>query len=710
MIVSGGNALNFPVQALAESTPVLTNGYFYNQNGLELANRYATYAALYRAQPSIATLVDKVANSAARLSVKVWDMTDGGGRVQDTTSPYAKLMANPCPFMDVFSFWQWTVSTFEIYGEAFWYKLRNDNGETINLIPMHPSKTAVKRDENGKTWYIFSLGVASAGILTAPEEDVVVFRRYNPDNVMRGLSRLEALRSTLVNEDAARRANESWWNRGARPSLIVKHDKKLSQEAADRLKGSFSQRHGGANNAGGVVVLEEGMDAVVVQLSAEEMQYIQSRTFNREEVCMVFDVPPPVVHILDHATYSNITEQMRSMYRDSMQPRLEAYESVMDFYIRSEFFKPGERVAKFAIEDVLRGSPEQRSTSAKDLVVNGIMTPSEARVWFDLPDLGGNSGQLFANAALQPLGQVPTKVAISDVADSAAALDQATESVDPNDSKDFYVGGMIPNPSKKKAGDKPLTVRSVMGALAGTKGNKKDMREALVKQHAEALKTFFGKQADAVKESQGKKDAKTPDLNSKEWNDELSGILATLSTATTNSLGSATADKLGGTYDPDRLSDYIKTEADTSAANINLTTQDAITAILADSDPEGDEANDEDDEADHDESVDPLDGYFVDQDGRADQIATSRVASMGGLASQVGAEQSGAATKTWVVMSPNPRPSHAEMDGEEVGLNEQFSNGMNGPGDFNGGGDEVAGCTCDLEFSMPSSNDDSDSE
>ncbi len=39
------------------------------------------------------------------------------------------------------------------------------------------------------------------------------------------------------------------------------------------------------------------------------------------------------------------------------------------------------------------------------------------------------------------------------------------------------------------------------------------------------------------------------------------------------------------------------------------------------------------------------------------------------------------------------------MGGETVGLNEAFSNGMNGPGDFSGGADEVAGCTCDLQFS-----------
>ena len=39
------------------------------------------------------------------------------------------------------------------------------------------------------------------------------------------------------------------------------------------------------------------------------------------------------------------------------------------------------------------------------------------------------------------------------------------------------------------------------------------------------------------------------------------------------------------------------------------------------------------------------------------------------------------------------------MDGEEVALGEPFSNGMDGPGDYSGGADEVAGCTCDLQFS-----------
>jgi len=94
VIVSGGKALGFAAQALGETTPSLSNGYFYATNGLNLSGITATYGALYKAQPSIATVVDKIAASAARLTVKVWDNTPATGRVVDKSSAFAKLIAH----------------------------------------------------------------------------------------------------------------------------------------------------------------------------------------------------------------------------------------------------------------------------------------------------------------------------------------------------------------------------------------------------------------------------------------------------------------------------------------------------------------------------------------------------------------------------------------------------------------------------------------
>ncbi len=475
MIISGGAAVGFAPQALGEVTPIANaTGYFYGRDALELSGQWATYSRMYQAQPTVATVVDKVSNAVARLSLHVWDASPAAGKVLDATSPYARLIANPCQGMSPYAFYRWTAATYEIFGEAFWYKVRGGLGQVLGLLPMHPSRVAVERDKDGKVVYVFTLGVASAGLLRAPAADVVPFLRYHPDNLMRGLSRLEPLRSTLLNEDAARRATASWWKRGARPSFALSTDQKLSEPAVRRLQATIQADHAGADNMGGSLVLEEGLKPIVTQLTAEDMQYVETRKLNMQETCMVYDIPPPVVHILDHATFSNITEQMRSMYRDSMAPRLEDLESVVDTFLRPDFDADGVKRAKFALDEVLRGDFETRATAIQQLVQSGVMKPSEARPLFDLDDAGPRADKLYANAALQPLGDPNRRVSITetaagDAADNATAQQTIDQAHAAENATEQPNGASAPLPTPKppaKGIDADRTLMGLRGRVA----------------------------------------------------------------------------------------------------------------------------------------------------------------------------------------------------------------------------------------------------
>ncbi len=703
MIVSGGQPVPFAAQALGETTPTLSNGYFYAQSGLSLSNRFATYAALYRAQPVVATLVDKIANSAARLTIKVWDTTPKTGRVQDTTSPYAKLLANPTTVMSPFNFYRWTFSTYEIYGESYWYKVRDPRGpsvkteygtrltgKVVGLLPMHPSRVAVHRNPAGDVEYIFTLGVASAGILHAPADDVVPFLRYNPDSLMRGLSRLEPLRTTLLNEDAARRATQSFWEKGARPGMFLKHPQSLSQGAQDRLRTQADSQHGGADNAGSTMVLEEGMDAVVVQLTMEEMQYIAARQMNLQEGCMVFDVPPPVVHILDHATYSNITEQMRSMYRDTMSPRLEDWESVIDYFLAPEFFPDGTRETEFDMSEVLRGDFEGRAAAVVTLRNAGLVTGNQGTEIMgfarsDNPDMD----KVYANAALVELGTPAQRVTITEKPDpspaaqaigdaAAAAAEAEADASAASDASGAAEPADGPSPTKS------LSYRAALAAVGRTKGGSKQaIRKAMVDEHHRALSKFFAKQHAAVRAAVSSKAPGVFDPSA--WDGDLASVLHGLSAATAQAIGQKVAADLGGEFSADEIASWLTSNAKSTAQKVNQATADEIAAALenaaADADP-----------------VDTVDGVFGGEvTARASQISMSRVAMVAGLASLVAARMSKARTKTWVA-GMNARPSHAQMSGETVPLGEPFSNGMDGPGDYSGGADEVAGCNCDLSF------------
>jgi len=348
------------------------------------------------------------------------------------------------------------------------------------------------------------------------------------------------------------------------------------------------------------------------------------------------------------------------MYRDTMAPRLEDWESVIDFSLRSEFgYAQDERRATFSLDEVLRGDFETRATAVVGLVSSGVMKPSEGRPLFDLPDAGPLADRLYANAALVPLG-------------SNATAQVATD------------GTIIPTPMPEQSAAAKSITRSLMGRVS-RKATTKDIRSGLVDGHKVELDKFFGRQRDSVKAALAKKDAGAFDPSA--WDGDLATILHSLSAATAKAIGAKVAADLGGTYNGSEIEDYLTSNAASTATEINATTLAQIVKAIENA-------------AAEDDLGDTMDGLF---DGeiaaRSSQISMTRVAVIGGLASLVAARLCKAKTKTWVTTSGKPRSSHAAMNGETVELNTLFSNGMNGPGDYSGGADEVAGCSCNLDFS-----------
>src|SRR5271166_3378346 len=233
------NGLAQPVapQAFAETAPLFFNGYFVPHQGVQLENRFQTYAQLYMAQPWVATVVNRISHAIARLKINVWDTSPATGNILrpakgDGASAYAKLMADPCPTMPPYAFRLWLASTYEVYGEAYLIKLRNDAGRITGFLPMHPSLTQIFRNQFGELTYRF-MGQPNE---IMSEDMVVPFRSYNPETTMRGVSRLEPLRSTLLNEDASRRAVAAWWKNNGRPSAVMHVEGKLNQTAKQSLR------------------------------------------------------------------------------------------------------------------------------------------------------------------------------------------------------------------------------------------------------------------------------------------------------------------------------------------------------------------------------------------------------------------------------------------------------------------------------------------
>lgn len=477
MFQSGGVLLKGSPTTLWTGSPATWGYQSGSSSSWHLAGLWAGYGELYRKQHWVRVCVDKLAWMHARLPLKVYER-DELNRPEAREHPYARLLRRPNDRHSAFFFWTWVSSTFDIYGEVFLGKVRDAGGRPIALVPMHPlAMFEDGTDSNGATLWRFQNGTVQVDGIRS--EDLVHIHNYNPDTLSRGLSKLESLRATLENEANALNAQSSFWRNGARPGYILTHPGNVSADAGGRLKLQWNTIASGSDNHGTTVILEEGMKAEKVTLSADEAQYIQGRKLNREEVVAAFDMPPPAVHILDHATYSNITEQLRSVYRDTMAPRCNFFEAELETQLRgarragaSETDFGDEIYAEFLLDEVLRGDFETRTEAWVKSITHGGATIAEWRKAENRPYIAGTERLHINSAAIAlPTGDEDFTKDDALKVDAAAALIRA--GFEP-ESAASYVGlppiphtGLVPVTVKPEEAMVPTqVVRSVMGRLS----------------------------------------------------------------------------------------------------------------------------------------------------------------------------------------------------------------------------------------------------
>lgn len=424
--------------SLVTKTPLsLTDGsaWFPSMPPMSSNGWPSAYSGIYGKQLWVYVVVSKRARATARLPLPVYERNDLD-RPRVDQHPMAELLRRPNPGLSGFNLWLWTSSTFDIYGDTFWFKQRAGN-RVAALYPLHPASMTY-RPEKGN--WRFDNG--SLVLDNIDDADLVHFQAFNPDSTTRGMSPLEPLRATLENEWHARTATSSFWQRGARPGMALTHPAQLSQPAQTRLKAQMDAVAAGSDKTGVTIVLEEGMKPETMTLTAEEAQYIETRKLNREEVCAAYDMPPPAVHILDRATFSNITEQFRSVYRDTMAPHLKGFEAAIELDLRQAEWPGDDIYAEFLMDEVLRGDFETRQDALNKA---SHMTIAEKRKIENLPFIEGTD-RIFLNTATLPLDAIDAQ---------ADALRHATPAP-------------VPAPAEEPVADViPLPVaRTVMGRLS----------------------------------------------------------------------------------------------------------------------------------------------------------------------------------------------------------------------------------------------------
>lgn len=377
-VTVNGNELNGrlkPLDSTARSVPLV-------------GGESATYELLYERQLWVHAVVNRLSRGVSRLPWKVFvnpDEPHARERVRE--GPLADLLARPHPKGPGYVK-QAIVSNVAIHGNAVLVKIRPRTG--IPPVALWPSSFAywdvVVRD--GAVKYVYNPQMGPGNILYFDPEEVVHFMWWGTRAGLKATSPLEALRQTLLMEDATQRHIIASFENGARPSGAFSIEGTLKDEKAlERMRAQLQEIYGGVENAGKIALLEGGAKWLNMEHTLVESSAVALRQLTREETAAVYNMPPPSVGILDRATYSNITEQHLMEYQDTIGPWATMIQETLETQlIAMEPTMEGE-YAEFDFGAVLAGDPVKQTDTLVKAVGGPFMTPDEARALKNLPPL-----------------------------------------------------------------------------------------------------------------------------------------------------------------------------------------------------------------------------------------------------------------------------------------------------------------------------------
>ncbi len=172
-------------------------------------------------------------------------------------------------------------------------------GEVVALLPVHPDRVLIEQENNLQMKY--TVTAADGSMKVYKSADVLHLRGLSLDGY-RGLSVLTHMRESLGIALDGETAAATLMKNGSFIDTVIKHPDKMSKEAYDRLKDSWEGRKSGVDNTGKTAILEEGADLVKTSMSANDLQFIQSRDFQRYDIAMFFGVPPHMIGATEKTT------------------------------------------------------------------------------------------------------------------------------------------------------------------------------------------------------------------------------------------------------------------------------------------------------------------------------------------------------------------------------------------------------------------------
>lgn len=356
-------------------------------DGPFLFDRPVSYAEIYATQHWVAIAVDRLLTWSVRVPLKVYRRLGDDGerrRLRPDEHPLARAVAAPWDRGSMAALVTNMLGPLLVHGNSL-TDVDEGAGGKIRFKPTDWRRVAPIRPfgDDIVGWRVYDTQGASE---PRSADTMLHLRWWSPLGPL-GISPLRKLGATIAIEKAAIEWTLTNLRNAARPGGVVQLGEQflslepakrqaLYDQARDDMRAAFS----GPSKAGMLPVLPPGFDWKTAEhTTAVEAQLIEQRNVDRNEVSSVYMIPPPMIGILDDATYANITTQREMGYTDGLAPPLILTEQSINAHVCAGMLREDDIFVEFDFAGILRGDRLKEIKAHREAISMMLETPNEGR-------------------------------------------------------------------------------------------------------------------------------------------------------------------------------------------------------------------------------------------------------------------------------------------------------------------------------------------
>jgi HK97 family phage portal protein len=282
---------SYPITSITNGSAAWDD--FFNTSG---SSNYPSEATAFTVS-AIYACVNLYAGAIASLVKHIYRVQPDGERDRVLTDPlWWVLNEEMAPRWSAANGWEFMIQSLLLHGDGFARIIRDRQAMPIGLKPMHPTFVEVALNtETDRLVYIYSPTELAGKInqrLVIDQDDVVHIAGFGFDG-FRGMSPLRySLREAGAVAMSAQRYSNAFFGNSARPDFALTTDQKLSAESIENLRSQLAENHQGVEKSFKPMVLQGGLDIKTITMPVTDIQLIETRQFQIEEIARIYGVPP----------------------------------------------------------------------------------------------------------------------------------------------------------------------------------------------------------------------------------------------------------------------------------------------------------------------------------------------------------------------------------------------------------------------------------